>query len=129
MGSPLVEGRHFNPSPGVGRDLCVDPDLERSLYPDVIEASASQVGSSYSFDVTISSPYDSPDRYADAWRIIGDDGQVYGVRELTHDHANEQPFTRSLSGVAIPESVGSITIQARDLVYGWGGETFELTLP
>lgn len=27
-GSGFVEGRVFNPSPGVGKDVCVDPDLE-----------------------------------------------------------------------------------------------------
>jgi N-acetylmuramoyl-L-alanine amidase len=128
-GAPLGDGRDFNPAPGVGGDQCVEPDLELSLYPDVIEASVSLVGTSYTFDVTVSSPYDSPDRYADAWRVVGDDGQVYGVRELTHDHANEQPFTRSLTGVEIPETVGSVTIEGRDLVYGWGGATVEITLP
>lgn len=128
-GSPLVGGRDFNPAPGVGRDMCVEPDLEQSLYPDVIEASVSQIGSSYTFDVTISSPYDSLDRYADAWRVVGDDGQVHGVRELTHDHANEQPFTRSLSGVEIPDGVETVTIEGRDLIYGWGGATVDLTLP
>jgi N-acetylmuramoyl-L-alanine amidase len=128
-GSPLVEGRDFNPSPGVGGDQCVEPDLELSLYPDVIAASVSLIGSSYTFDVTISSRYDSPDRYADAWRVVGDDGRVYGVRELTHDHSGEQPFTRSLSGVEIPEGVGTVTIEGRDLLYGWGGATVEVALP
>ncbi len=28
IGSGFVEGRIFNPSPGVGKDVCVDPDLE-----------------------------------------------------------------------------------------------------
>lgn len=30
LGSPLVEGRVFNPARGVGRDQCVEPDLELS---------------------------------------------------------------------------------------------------
>lgn len=128
-GSPLVAGRDFDPAGGVGQDECIEPDLELSLYPEVVDASVSRDAASYDFDVTVSSPYDSPSRYADAWRVIGDDGQIYGVRELTHDHANEQPFTRSLSGVDIPESVETVTVQARDLVYGWGGETVEVTLP
>lgn len=129
VGSPLVEGRDFDPAAGVGQDQCIEPDLELSLYPDVVDVSVSRDAGSYDFDVTVSSPYDSPKRHADAWRVVGDDGQVYGVRELTHDHANEQPFTRSLSGVDIPESVDTVTVQARDLVYGWGGAVVEIGLP
>jgi len=128
-GSSLVEGRTFDPARGVGRDRCVEPDLHAALYPDVVDVSVSANGSSYGFVVTMSSPYDSPERYADAWRVIGDDGEVYGVRELLHDHANEQPFTRSLEGVEIPDSVTSVTVQGRDQVYGWGGGAVEVNLP
>lgn len=128
-GAALVEGRVFNPSRGVGRDQCVDVDLERALYPDVIGVEISRGAYSYGFDVTISSPYDTAERYADAFRVVGDDGAVYGVRELLHDHANEQPFTRSLGGVEIPDTVQSVTIEARDQVYGWGGLSVTVQLP
>lgn len=128
-GAPLVEGRNFNPQAGVGRDQCVEPSLHASLYPDVVEAEVYGEGGSYGFSVTLSSPYDSADRYADAWRVIGDDGMVYGVREMLHDHAGEQPFTRRLEGLEIPESVETVIIQGRDQVYGWGGATIEVTLP
>lgn len=77
---------------------------------------------------TISSPYDSPARYADAWRILGPDGAVLGVRELLHDHATEQPFTRTLAGVPIDPQIEVVTIEGRDQVNGWGGQTFELRL-
>jgi hypothetical protein len=128
-GSALVEGRVFRPNSGVGADQCIEPDLIEGLYPDVIGADVTHEGATSTFEVTLSSPYDSPDRYADAWRIVGDDGRVYGVNELTHDHAGEQPFTRSLAGVEIPDTVESVTIQGRDQVYGWGGGTVELALP
>lgn len=128
-GSPLVEGRVFTPNRGVGRDQCVDVDLERALYPDVIGVEVSAGAETYGFDVTISSPYDTAERYADAFRVIGDDGFVYGIRELLHDHGNEQPFTRSLGGVAIPETVRRVTVEGRDQLYGWGGATVEVELP
>ena len=51
------------------------------------------------------------------------------MREFLHDHAGEQPFTRSLEGVAIPEGVETFTIEARYLVNGWGGATVEVALP
>lgn len=128
-GSGLVEGRTFDPRPGVGPDQCVEPSLDLPLYPDVISAEVTRSGEMLSFDVTISSGYDSQDRYADAFRIVGDDGQVYGVRELTHDHANEQPFTRSLGNVEIPASVAEVFVEARDQLYGWGGESVVVVLP
>lgn len=128
-GSSLVEGRTFSPARGVGSDQCIEPDLLGSLYPDVLEVTTTGNGQSHNFVVTMSSPYDSPARYADAFRVIGDDSVVYGVRELLHDHANEQPFTRGLEGVEIPPSVTSVTIQGRDQVFGWGGETVEIALP
>ena len=83
----------------------------------------------FRFDVTISSPHDRPERYADAWRVVGSDGTGFGVRELTHDHADEQPFTRSLSGVAIPAEVRSVMVEARDLLGGWSGQTHLVELP
>jgi N-acetylmuramoyl-L-alanine amidase len=128
-GSPLVEGRNFNPSRGVGSDQCIEPPLEEPFYPDVVEATVSGGGPIFNFVVTMSSPYDTPERYADAWRVVGDDGVVYGTMELAEEHSGEQPFTRALAGVEIPATVRSVTIQGRDLVYGWGGESVDLTLP
>lgn len=105
-------------------------EAAEQAYPDVIDAVAEQSpDGTWRFDVTISSPYDSPDRYADAWRVLGLDGTELGVRVLTHDHANEQPFTRSLRGVGVPDGIDTVVVEGRDLVNGWGGRTFELDLP
>lgn len=38
-----------------------------------------------------------------------------------HDHASEQPFTRSQSGIEIPVEVASVTVQGRDQQSGYGG--------
>ena len=109
---------------------CADPNpgdtgsSDDDRFPQVIAVQVSRgAGDGMRFDVTISSPYDSPTRYADAWRVVGPDGAVHGVRELLHDHASEQPFTRSLDGVMIPDDVRVVTVEARDLVNGWGGAT------
>ncbi len=100
-----------------------------SEFPDITAALASQSDDgTWRFDVTVSSPYDSPERYADAWRVLRPDGTQIGIRELTHDHASEQPFTRSQSGIVIPDGVTRVTIEGRDLVNGWGGGTLELEL-
>lgn len=99
------------------------------MYPDVIAVETERnVDGTYRFDVTISSPYDTPERYADAWRVVGADGTEYGLRVLLHDHAGEQPFTRSQDGIEIPDGVDFVTVQGRDLVNGWGGRTIEVEL-
>jgi len=112
---------------GCGDDtesVVADPD-----FPAVIAAEAAPGDDgTWRFSVTISSPYDSPERYADAWRVLDPTGAELGVRVLTHDHAGEQPFTRSLAGVTIDAKVETVTIEGRDLVNGWGGTTLELDL-
>lgn len=91
-------------------------------FPDVLAAQATPEGNgAWRFDVTLSSPYDTPQRYADAWRVVGPDGTEYGIRVLTHDHASEQPFTRSQGGIEIPADVTTVTIEGRDQANGWGG--------
>jgi len=105
-----------------------DPASPR--YPDVVAGKAqSRAADTFDFDVTVSSPYDTPQRYADAFRVVGKDGTVYGERRLLHDHAGEQPFTRDLYGVRIPRGVRAVTVQARDQKYGYGGRTVEVALP
>ena len=99
------------------------------LHPDVVGVEAVHDGDgSWTFNVTLSSPYDSPERYADAWRVVGPDGTVYGERVLLHDHAGEQPFTRSQSGIEIPSDVTTVTVEGRDQVSGWGGATMDVEL-
>lgn len=98
-------------------------------FPEIVGAKATmgEVGQ-WSFEVTVSSPYDTPDRYADAWRVLDGDDIELGVRELSHDHAGEQPFTRDLSDVAVPDDVVVVFIEGRDLINGWSGQRFALEL-
>lgn len=99
-------------------------------FPDVIDVKVrARAGNSFDFDVTISSPYDTAQRYADAFRVNSESGQVLGERKLLHDHADEQPFTRDLYGVVVPTSIKRVTVQARDMKYGYGGKSLTITLP
>lgn len=98
-------------------------------FPDVVGVEVTRQGEAYDFAVTISSPYDTPERYADGWRILGPDGAVLGEHRLGHDHAAEQPFTRTQSGVEIPAEVRMVTVEGRDLANGYGGATRAVPLP
>ncbi len=99
-------------------------------FPDVVSVQVrSGQSGTFDFDVTLSSPYDSAQRYADGFRVSAEDGTVYGERKLWHDHSSEQPFTRDLYGVMIPPDIGTVTVQARDQQYGYGGKAAEVPLP
>ncbi len=103
---------------------------DNQKYPDVVDVKVQARGENrFDFDVTVSSPYDTPQRYADAFRVKNPDGPSYGERILEHDHEHEQPFTRDLYGVLIPSGVRSVLVQARDQKYGYGGKGLEVVLP
>jgi len=86
-------------------------------------------GGSYRFDVTIASDETGWDKYADRWQVLAPDGTVLGTRELAHPHVTEQPFTRSLGGVTIPDGVERVRVRAHDSVEGWGGAEMTVALP
>lgn len=97
---------------------------------DVLKAVADRnADGSYRFSVTLRHDDEGWKHYADRWEVLGPDGTVLGTRILHHPHVDEQPFTRSLSGVRVPEGVREVTIRAHDSVHQEGGKTFSLVLP
>ncbi|GLI28351.1 hypothetical protein ARHIZOSPH14_25930 [Agromyces rhizosphaerae] len=98
-------------------------------FPDVIEAELEPSGDDFSISVTMCSPYDTPGRYADGWRVLTPDGEVLAEHELAHDHANEQPFTRTRGPFPIPDDVDEVVVEGRDQANGYGGETVTADVP
>lgn len=86
-------------------------------------------GGTFRFDVTVRHDDTGWDHYADRWDVLGADGTVYGERVLLHPHVNEQPFTRSLGGVSVPDNVTEVVIRAHDSVDGLGGKEMTVQLP
>lgn len=87
--------------------------------PEILSAVADRQGDGWRVSVTLRHPDTGWEHYADGWRIETGDGTVLGTRVLVHPHEQEQPFTRALSGVALPEAV-PLFVRARCLVDGWG---------
>ena len=86
----------------------------------VVEAvTATRGADGWRFDVTVSHPDTGWDHYADGWRVEDEAGTDLGTRVLMHPHVTEQPFTRSLGGVAIPDGTARVYVRARDSVHGW----------
>ena len=106
-----------------------EPDTA-GRYPDVIAVELRPAGDRvFDVAVTVSSPYDTPQRYADGWRVLDPEGNVLGTYTLLHDHANEQPFTRTQRGLEIPAGVGQVTVEGRDQANGFGGATVTIEVP
>ncbi|SDK47558.1 hypothetical protein [Aliiruegeria lutimaris] len=98
--------------------------------PAVIEAvEARAMSNGWHFSVTLRHGDTGWDDYADGWRVLAPDGSVLGTRVLAHPHVNEQPFTRSLSGVAIPDTIAKVRIEASTSPEGWSGKPQGFRLP
>ncbi len=101
-----------------------------AMCADVVKVEViPESGGTYRFDVTVRSSETGWDKYADAWEVRAPDGSVLGTRVLAHPHVDEQPFTRSLNGVAIPADITEVQVAARDLVDGFCGLTMQAPVP
>lgn len=107
---------------GVQTALAGEVDVEK------VTASKDRDGI-YSFSVTVRHADTGWDHYANKWDVLAPDGTVLGTRTLYHPHVDEQPFTRSLRGVAIPDGVQKVRIRAHDSVHKYGGKELEVELP
>ena len=83
----------------------------------------------YNFSVTVLHKDAGWDHFANKWEILTIDKTVLATRVLHHPHVNEQPFTRSLSDVKLPDGSKSVTIRAHDSVHKYGGKTLTVKLP
>ena len=81
------------------------------------------------FTVTLEHADQGWNHYANLWEVVTLDDRLLGARVLYHPHENEQPFTRSLSGVSIPAGVRQVKIRARDSVHGYAEQQFVVDIP
>lgn len=96
---------------------------------DIVAASADQdIRGTWTVSATILHADEGWDHYADRFDVLAPDGTVLASRTLFHPHVDEQPFTRSLTGVSIPDDVEVILLRAHDSVHELGGATLEITL-
>ncbi len=95
---------------------------------DVVAVEVTRTGTTYRFDVTLRHDDASWEHYANRWEILAPDGSILATRVLAHPHINEQPFTRSLSGVKIPTGINQVEIRAHDSVHAYGGKTMVVDL-
>ena len=80
--------------------------------PDIVSVTASKSAMGWRFEVTIRHDDTGWDNYASGWEIVDKHGERYAYRELVHPHVNEQPFTRSLTSVLLPDGTRKVYIVA-----------------
>jgi len=85
--------------------------------------------SSCTFSVTLKHGDEGWDHYANQWDVMTMDGNLLKSRVLYHPHVDEQPFTRSLSGVKIPAGTRRVKIRAKDLKHGYSSEEYTVQIP
>lgn len=104
---------------------------EESLdYAQVRRVVARETSSGvWRFDVTVRHDDSGWDHYADEWQVLdGETGEILGTRTLAHPHVEEQPFTRSQSGIEIPPDTSVVIVRAKCNVHGFGGREIEVDL-
>ena len=101
---------------GLGLPAMADPAR-------IVATEASESGGLWRFDVTVAHADTGWEDYADGWRVELADGTILETRVLAHPHVDEQPFTRSLFDVAIPDGTDTVHIRASTNVTGWAEET------
>ena len=81
--------------------------------PEILDAKAElQSSQRYNIAVTLRHPDTGWEHYADEW-VVEVDGEIIAIRTLHHPHVDEQPFTRSLRDVNIPNDAKSVNIYAK----------------
>jgi len=93
--------------------------------PTITKVEASRAGMGWRFDVTLAHPDTGWDHYADGWELIDEAGNQIAYRELMHPHVEEQPFTRSLRNVMLPDGLRTLWVRAKCSQNGWSTNVFE----
>ena len=124
---PILEDRGeiqvMTPTP-----MTINGALGGQANADVIFVRGMFNGETWTFSVTVSHPDTGWDDYSNGWDVVTPEGIVLKAnksdpftRVLLHPHENEQPFTRSQSGITVPEGITQLLVKAHDIVDGFGG--------
>jgi hypothetical protein len=102
--------------------------LTQAGQVDIVRTEFTQRGNTWHVSTTLRHDDTGWEHYADAWRVVGETGEVFGTRVLYHPHEDEQPFTRSLSGVVIPADTTIVYLEAHDKIHGWSPQRLRVNL-
>ncbi|MEE8387182.1 MAG: hypothetical protein V3R65_01280 [Acidiferrobacterales bacterium] len=95
---------------------------------EVVRTEFTRQGATWQVSTTLRHGDTGWGHYADVWRVVDSSGRVLGKRVLYHPHENEQPFTRSQSGIHIPANVTVVFVEAHDKIHGWSNQRVQVDL-
>ena len=95
---------------------------------EIVNVYMQETDSGWRADVTLKHNDTGWEHYADAWRVVDGNGHLFKTRVLYHPHINEQPFTRSLSGIIIPADQTIVYVEAHDKKHGWSSQRVKVDL-
>lgn len=95
---------------------------------EILNVYLERTGADWRAEVTLKHSDTGWDHYADAWRIVDENGRLLKTRVLYHPHVKEQPFTRSLSNISIPADKTIIYVEAHDKMHGWSRQRVKIDL-
>lgn len=95
---------------------------------EIVNVYMQETDSGWRADVTLKHNDTGWEHYADAWRVVDGNGHLFKTRVLYHPHINEQPFTRSLSGIIIPAEQTIVYVEAHDKKHGWSSQRVKVDL-
>ena len=126
---PPAEPARSTPQPPDATPFNVAAPTGLAAKADVLHVRAVQANDgAWTFEVTVQHPDTGWDNYADGWDVVTPAGEVIHpdlaspfTRLLAHPHVDEQPFTRSQSGIVMPPDVTQVRVRAHSLAAGYGG--------
>ena len=110
---------------------------DSSLCCHVVAFAAEELADdgTWAFAATMSSPYEIGwEKYCDSFEVRtlpaskGGNYTVLAKRVFGHPHPTEQPFTRRVFNVVLPDGVDTVVAVAHDLIDGFCGNELTLTL-
>ena len=98
-------------------------EAPKDARADVVAVKARGQSGAYQFAVTLRSPDESCEQYANWWEVVREDGSLAYRRILRHSHPTEQPFTRP--GGPVPVKRDEVVVIRGHLhPAGYGGVAF-----
>ncbi|MFY9239347.1 MAG: hypothetical protein WAO78_10855 [Roseovarius sp.] len=92
--------------------LALAPDPALAGAPEITEVRAVKEGMGWRFFVTMAHKDTGWDHYAAGWEVVDANGTVLGTRELASPHMSNEPLTRSLGHIMLPDGTREVFVRA-----------------
>ena len=96
--------------------------------PRIVDVKVRDSGMGWKISVTIEHQDTGWDHYVTGWEVLDAAGNRLAYRKLHHPHVTEQPFTRSLHSVTVPDGTRKVYIVAHCSNGGGTSEPYKVKM-